>query len=334
MIEPGAGITVRDLVNHYLTAKERRLEAGEMGLRSFSQQHATAKRMLQFFGKNKLVVDITADDFGRLRAKLAVTRGPVALGNEIGRVRSIFKHAYESELIEKPMRFGPEFRKPSKKSVRIARRESGLKMFEPREIAALLEAAGPQMKAMILLGVNCGLGNTDVAELSKSHLSLKNAMIEFPRPKTGIARRCVLWPETVDALRKVGKIRPAPKSSDDKDLVFVTKMRHRWVRVTEPGARSQGKNQAVVKDAVAAEFTKTARAAGVMKDRRGFYALRHTFRTVADEVGDRRAIDLIMGHENGADIATAYVERIDDERLRKVAEHVRTWLFKNASDKV
>jgi hypothetical protein len=70
-----------------------------------------------------------------------------------------------------------------------------------------------------------------------------------------------------------------------------------------------------------------ARAAGLARDGRGFYALRHTFRTVADEVGDRPAVDLVMGHENGADIATHYVERIGDERLRKVAEHVRGWAF-------
>jgi integrase len=55
--------------------------------------------------------------------------------------------------------------------------------------------------------------------------------------------------------------------------------------------------------------------------------LRHTFRTVADEVGDRPAIDLIMGHEDSSDMATHYVERIGVERLRKITEHVRTWTF-------
>lgn len=97
------------------------------------------------------------------------------------------------------------------------------------------------------------------------------------------------------------------------------------MRVEEPGARSKGRTQAVVKDAVVLEFGKLVRAAGLHRAGRGFYALRHTFRTVADEVGDRPAVDLIMGHENGADIATHYVERIGDERLRAVAAHVRSW---------
>ena len=329
-IQSGADLTLRDLANAFLTAKQRRVDAGDMGLRSFSEQFATANGLLKFLGKHRLVSDLTPDDFGRLRAHLAKTRGPVALGNEIGRVRSMFKFAYEAQLIDKPVRFGPEFSKPSRKAVRVARRAAGIKMYEAAEINALLGAAKPQMRAMILLGINCGLGNTDVGQLARSNLSLRSGVLDYARSKTGISRRAILWPETIAALQGVARVRPTPRAAEDKEMVFITKGRHRWVRVTEPGSRSQGRQKAVVKDAVAAEFTKVLAAAGVAGDGRGFYALRHTFRTIADEVEDRRAIDLIMGHENGADIATHYVERIDDERLRRVVEHVRAWLFKPA----
>ena len=52
-----------------------------------------------------------------------------------------------------------------------------------------------------------------------------------------------------------------------------------------------------------------------------------THRTVADETRDFPAIDLIMGHEDSTSMATRYRERIGDERLQAVAEHVRTWLY-------
>ena len=139
-------------------------------------------------------------------------------------------------------------------------------------------------------------------------------------------------------MKAVAKARPAAKSKEDEGQVFLTKYGRRWVRVEEPGERSKGRHKAVVTDAVALEFCKLARALKLEKGPdgpsgrtaprprgRGFYALRHTFRTVADEVGDRPAVDLVMGHENGADIATQYIERIGDERLRRVAEHVRAW---------
>ncbi len=320
------GVTVRYLVNHFLTAKQRRVESGEMGRRSFSDYHGAAGRLVGFLGRHRLVDDVTSDDFGRLRAHLSKRRGPVALGNEIGRVRSIFKHGYEAGLLNRPVRYGPEFSKPPKRAMRLARRQRGEQMFEPNEVRLLLASAGPAIRAMILLGLNCGMGNTDVAHLPRSALDLEAGTLEFPRPKTGIPRRAVLWPETVGALRDWLAIRPRPKRDEDNDLVFITKYGHRWVRVEEPGDRSKGGTKAVVKDAVVLEFGKLVRSVRVHRHGRGFYALRHTFRTVADEVGDRRAVDLIMGHENGADIATHYVERIADERLSRVAAHVRGWV--------
>ena len=234
------------------------------------------------------------------------------------------------------------------------------------------------MRAMILLGLNCGMGNTDVSELPRSAVDLDAGLIDFPRPKTGIERRAVLWPETVEALKQVLKVRPKARQKEDDGQIFLTKYGHRWVRVQEPGERSTGRLQAVVTDSVALEFGKLIRSVGLagfgtgaavahgaaasrtegdpdggrrrrgggnvgargaaggkrvagrgrttMRARgRGFYALRHTFRTVADEVADRPAIDLIMGHQDGADIANHYIERISDERLRKVVEHVRSW---------
>ncbi len=106
--------------------------------------------------------------------------------------------------------------------------------------------------------------------------------------------------------------------------MFITKYGRPWVKVEPP--KGQSARTAVVKDAVVLEFGKLMRATKTHEPGRGFYALRHTFRTVADEVGDRPAVDLVMGHENGQDIATHYVEKIGDERLRRVTQRVRSWL--------
>ena len=58
----------------------------------------------------------------------------------------------------------------------------------------------------------------------------------------------------------------------------------------------------------------------------GPYVLRHTFRTVVDDMPDRSAIDLIMGH-NDPIMAGHYHERSEDSRLSVVAERMRRWLF-------
>ena len=65
------------------------------------------------------------------------------------------------------------------------------------------------------------------------------------------------------------------------------------------------------------------------REGRSFYALRHSFATVAGESRDQIAVNQIMGHSGGAadDIPGRYRERIGDERLVAVVEHVRQWLF-------
>jgi len=95
-------------------------------------------------------------------------------------------------------------------------------LFEAGEVRRILEAADPVMQAMVLLGVNCGFGNTDVASHPRSAIDLERGWVEFPRPKTEINRRVPLWPETVDILRAAIEIRPAAKDPEDDDLCFLT----------------------------------------------------------------------------------------------------------------
>ena len=77
------GLPIRELLNHFLAAKQRKLEAGELKPKTFGDYHAVAARLVDGFGARRLVDDLSAEDFGRLRAKFAKIRCPLALGNEI-----------------------------------------------------------------------------------------------------------------------------------------------------------------------------------------------------------------------------------------------------------
>jgi len=314
----GDGLTVGGLCNQFLTAKLRLVESGEIGSRTFNEYRGTTDRLVASFGKDRLVDDLAAEDFAAMRADIAKVWGPVRLGNAVQRVRTVFKYGYEAGLIDKPMRFGPEFKKPSKKVLRKHRATNGTRLFDATEIRPLLDAASPQLRAMILLGINCGFGNADAAALPQSAVDLEAGWIQFPRPKTGIDRRCPLWPETVGALKAMIATRPKPKDAADADLVFVTKYGHRWVR-------TQGEKQTPI-DSVLLEFGKLLRKLNLKRPGLGFYALRHTFRTAADATKDFPAIRLIMGHADQS-IDDVYRERIDDARLAAVTEYVRCWLF-------
>jgi integrase len=178
----------------------------------------------------------------------------------------------------------------------------------------MVAAARPQIKAMILLGINAGFGNADVGLLPLSALDLDRGWIDYPRPKTGINRRCPLWPETVQAIREAQAARPRPSKTEYQGLVFLTVRGGCWHTGTADNPLSN-------------QTAKLLKALGINgRKRLNFYCLRHTFRTVADEARDQPAADAIMGHSD-PNMAGHYRETISDERLKAVTDHVRDWLF-------
>jgi integrase len=312
----GGGLTVADLCNHFLTSKQRKRDSGELGLRMFTDYKEITDILVREFGKTRFVDDLAAEDFEALRAKMTKNWGPVRLGNAITRIKSVFKYGLDNGLLDKPVRFGSEFRKPDKAVLRRHKAQSGAKMLETDELRRLIEAAGVPLRAMILLGLNAGFGNNDVASLPLAALDLERGWLNYPRPKTGIARRCPLWPETVAALREALASRPAPKSKADEDIALLQPSGRRWVRVTE---KSRTDNVSVC-------FTDLMKSLDLHRDGLGFYTLRHVFRTVADAARDPVAIDLIMGHSDPS-MGGHYRERVEDSRLEAVTDHVRQWLF-------
>jgi hypothetical protein len=126
--------TLRHLFNSFLTTKKLLLDAGEITARTFADYKATTDRLAGVFDLNRPIEDLGADDFEQLRATLAKSWGPVALGNEIQRVRVVFKYAYDNGLIDHPVRYGQAFKRPSRKTLRQARAAKGPRMFEAAQL--------------------------------------------------------------------------------------------------------------------------------------------------------------------------------------------------------
>lgn len=310
-------LTVKDAANAFLNHKQALVDAGELSPRTWAEYKVVADELVSSFGKRRLVADLDPEDFASLRNKLTGKWGPHRLAKGIQYVRSVFKYAFEAGIIPTPIRFGPGFKRPSKKVLRLHRAEQGPKLFTAEEIRRLIDAASIPLKAMLLLAVNCAYGNSDCANLPLSALDLEQGRVDYPRPKTGIPRRCPLWPETVAALKEALAKRPESKQEEDAELVFITKYGLPWAKGTSTNPVSQ-------------ETAKLLRRLDI-NGRRNFYAIRHTFRTVADEAKDQPATDHIMGHES-PHMSSVYREHISDERLKAVTDYVRAWLFPPANE--
>lgn len=354
---PTPGATVEQICAEFLAAKAALVAVRELSQHQYNLYHVDCTTIQDVLGKHRLADTLRPADFARLRKAICTRpdkdkdgkpqlRSPVTITNMITRVRTIFKWAYQAaKLMERPPDYGDQFKRPRAAVVRRAmteRRFQRPKDFAAAEVLALLKHATIQLKAMILLGINCGLGNTDCSSLTWSDLDLAKGILDYSRRKTWTPRRAVLWKETVAALKEVRKLRAKMDErrtppADLADRVFLTLHRLPYVHLSENG-------RAV--DSVRLEFNRAGTLAGLAPARkkgeprrapgRGFYSLRHTYRTVADETLDFPAIDLTMGHTPEAagagsapfsvDMASRY-RRIGDDRLRAISEHVRQWLY-------
>jgi integrase len=313
------GVTVKVLCDAFLAAKEAKVASGEMAKRSWDDLYRTCLKVADALTRHRLVDDLKPGDFAYLREVLAKGtrgRGLVALKGDVSRVRNLFNWGYKAELLDRPVRFGDSFNPPSVDRLRIARAEKPAKLFEQPDLRRIIDKAKTPVKAMVLLGINCGLGNADCARLKFKHIDLDKYWLDFPRPKTGEPRRAKLWPETVDALETAIADRPAPLDESEAEFVFITKYGRSWQE------RGQTRNP------LSHEFRKILDALDLRADGVNFYSLRHTLQTHGEGARDIAALRRIMGHVAPAnDMSAHYRERIEDARLVAVSDYVHAWLY-------
>ncbi len=323
-VPPPHRVNVAYLCNRFLTFQSNRLKAGKIGQSMYDEYKAVTDLLVNEFGNKTLVIELRATDFSNLRDRMAARWKTVRLANTITRVKTVFRYGYNFELIAERIRYvepgHPAFAKPENVELRKEEQERdaahGKRMLEAAECRTLIDAAPVPLKAMILLGLNCGFGPSDCAKLPLASLDLVKGWVEFPRPKTRVERRIPLWPETISALQNTIAERPKAKNAEDEKLVFLTASRRSWL--------CRG-----IANPVSIAMRKHMKKVGVHRERLGGYVYRHVFRTIADGAKDQVAANAIMGHVDGS-MAGKYRERIDDARLVDVSNYVRDWLFADA----
>jgi len=325
------GVTLLELADRYMASKLAAVERGELNRQHYRDCKRDTQLASDTLGPRRLASTLTMEDFRVLRAKISDGRNATTITNTVNRIRAMFTWAHrKAKIIDSLPDYGDEFSPPPLRIRRKALREGGPRDMAPEAIHAMLDAAKEasfnqllNLRAMILLGINCGMGNTDCAALTFADIDLKAGFIDNHRPKTEEHRRAALWTETIkaiqDAIERRKKLikKRGPLPADLKDIVFLTKHRRPYVSYDETGESKS--------DAVGQEFLTLARSLGI---KHSFYDLRRTFCTIADESLDGAAVKLVMGHRpHKSDMTSVYRQRLPDERLQAVAQRVRTWLF-------
>jgi len=293
--------SIKDLCNLYLDHQESRALIGEITLRHLHDQISRLRNFAKFIGPNQLVSEISTIDVQNYRRKLIKSgKSPNTINNHIAAVKSMYNWAVNNEILD---------RAPNMKAIKkITKKKEERPTFTPTQLRALLKHASVQMKAMIWLGLNCAYGCTDCAELKWENLDFKKRRIDMPRGKTGVERNFELWPETIEALKKV------PKSGD---LVFYTRRGNPWVRTVRTVGKD-GIEKYTEDNAISKSFAKLLKKAKIKTEKGvGFYTLRRTAATNAAKSKDPFAVQRLLGHTD-LKMAATYVQDVSEQTDRVI----------------
>jgi integrase len=291
---PTGGLTVDELLHLFYTDKVNQNREGSVTDACLDEYKITCDVVLTHFGPTVEIETLRHEDYAGLRKALTTgkrgqTYAPSTIKRRLTIARMIF--SLGADQLGTPLPFKKPLQSPSKLVMRRRQRKLGPRMYAAADLRKLVKAADPHLRAMILLGINCGFGPMDCRTLSAS--AIGKEWLTHPRSKTEVDRRCPLWPETAKALKAL------PKG----DHVFNGRVWNRHV--------------------IARQFEALCRKCKVKNH--GFYSLRRTFETVATTADVNQAvIDAIMGHTRN-DMASVYRQKIFDQQLRRCSDHVRLW---------
>ena len=172
--------TVANLLDEFLGEKQAHLETGEIGETTFAEYEATCEVIDAYFGKHRPIESLTVDDFHGLRKALAQgkrkkTLSPVTHKRRLTIARMVF--AGQAREFKKTLK------SPPLRVLRAARREKGERFYPAADLRKLVKAADPELRAMILLGINCAFGPKDCFMLPAN--AVKGGWHTYARSENG-----------------------------------------------------------------------------------------------------------------------------------------------------
>ena len=302
-------MTLKQLCEMYLKYQYSKLQANDLTANHHNEQIGSLNKLVAFLGQNRKIKSISTLDLQNYKRKLQKNHGSVyRLNLHISILKAIFHWARKNDILENI----PNIDAISRGKIIHQQRVT----FNSDQITQLLSVADVKMRAMIWLGLNCGFGCTDCAELKWADLDMVNARVKLPRRKTGISRNLPLWPETVESLEKI------PKAGK---LVFYTSRGNPFIRtLLKDDGNGNGKYTTL--NTITTKFSRLIKKSGLdVPKGTGFYTLRRTAATIAARSGDPFAVQRLLGHAD-LQMATRYVQDVSAQTDR-VIENSRRYVI-------
>ena len=313
--------SLSEIANLYLADVRQRMADGK--IRADHDRHVVPllTRWVNALGKDARLSRVTPAGWAKVRRQIELSvdqttpRAATTIKADCARSMAVLNWIKLKRLVVNEIHIAGAFDPPPMRELRMAKTVAGKRLWEPAELRQVIEASSVLFRPVLLLAINGALGIADIGRITRSQITARTECIDLPRNKTGVDRRIWLWPETRQAIAEAVRKRPTPARQKFDDRLLLTPKGFPWhhIRAGKPV------------DTGCSTLSKTIERAG-MTSTRTLYDCRRSFRTIAGEVCDLEAVNFCMGHEGPGEGIT-YVQNVGDDRIRRVCEHVRAWLF-------
>ncbi len=194
--------TIADLIDDYLDHRRVAVEAHQLSQASYASDKYRLAAFLTFCEKWKKTA--VADAFaashldayrGQVFREVSKNKASaVSAKHALRTVKAIVLWAHGKEKVDTLPRV-------LNKYAEVSLPAPSPRFFTAEEIRTLYAAAAERTRLFVLLAINCGYTQADIASLEHSHIDWTRGMIVRNRHKTGQPQEHKLWPRTIALLR-------------------------------------------------------------------------------------------------------------------------------------
>ena len=296
-------LTVEDFGEKYLQSCYTRYERGDISATWFEKIRISVCHFVDYLQTGlplSKLNEMCLDDYRNHTLSLPVSAAtnksisPWTAKSRLDIVKLMIKWGYQMALLETLPRNLDGYS-------RVTIPEPTVNRFSREEIHTLYSAASERTKMYILLGLNCGFGQSDISDLRVGEVSIEAARVIRKRTKTGVHCQLKLWPLTVEMLKVHGHL-----DGKANDRVFLSKSG--LPLVYEHFVDDKFKRTDAIRSAFFRLMKKTKIPSG-----RGFYSLRKTAASEI-EIIDSSVTSMFLAHSEKGLMKRFYAQR-DWERL-------------------
>jgi integrase len=276
--------TIRELVDAYLTFRKSQADSGDLSVAMYTDDYYQLEAFADHCkknGKTSLAEVVTPDFLNKHKADTRDKYSVTTLWHSVKAVKRLLTWGWKQERLESLPRNLDDYAK-------VERPKPAPKFFMVEEVKSMYASATDRMRLYILLALNGGLTQIDIATLTHNMVDWKIGIISRDRNKTGVPQGCKLWPTTLALLKQAA----TNSNAKGNNLVLVSEEGN---QLTYETVSIDGKHSKV--DSIRSAFGRL-KIKCKLKDNRGFKTFR---KTGADAIAkqyqsETHLVDLYLAH--------------------------------------